>query len=160
MHIDRDSVVSFHYRLSDGAGQPLEDSHGGAPLTYLHGHGNIIEGLEREMTGKAAGDSFSATIPPELAYGPRRDNATQRIQTKHVMTPGRLQPGMTITINTDRGHRQVQVVKAGKFVVDVDTNHPLAGATLTFDVEIVEVREATAEERAHGHVHGPGGHHH
>ena len=160
MIIEQDSVVSFHYRLTDANDQAIEDSHGGTPLTYLHGHRNLIEGLEREMAGKTAGDSFSATIPPELAYGIRHDNATQRIQMKYVMTPGKLEPGMTITINTDRGHRQVQVVKAGKFVVDVDTNHPLAGATLTFAIEIVDVRAATAEELAHGHVHGPGGHHH
>lgn len=159
MPIEKDSVVTFHYRLSVGENQ-VEDSHEGEPLSYLHGHGNIIPGLEHEMAGKVAGDSFTATIPPELAYGPRRDDAVARVQMKHVLTKGRLQPGQPIMVNTEHGPRQVRVLKPGKFVVDVDANHPMAGATLTFAIEIVDVREASAEELAHGHVHGAGGHHH
>ncbi len=159
MPIEKDSVVTFHYRLSVGE-QQVEDSHEGEPLSYLHGHGNIIPGLESEMAGKAAGDSFSATIPPELAYGLRRDDAVARVQMKHVLTKGRLEPGQPIMVNTENGPRQVRVVKPGKFVVDVDANHPMAGATLNFAIEIVDVRAASDEELAHGHVHGAGGHHH
>ncbi len=159
MPIEKDSVVSFHYRLSVG-GEQVEDSHNGEPLSYLHGHGNIIPGLEQEMAGKSAGDSFTATIPPEMAYGLRREDAMARIQMKQVVTKGRLAAGMVIVINTEHGQRQVRVMKAGKFVVDVDANHPMAGATLNFDVDVVEVRAASAEELAHGHVHGAGGHHH
>lgn len=159
MPIEKDSVVTFHYRLTVGE-QQVEDSHEGEPLSYLHGHGNIIPGLEREMAGKAAGDSFSATIPPELAYGLRRDDAVARVQMKHVLTKGRLEPGQPIMVNTENGPRQVRVVKPGKFVVDVDANHPMAGATLNFAIEIVDVRAASDEELAHGHVHGAGGHHH
>ena len=159
MPIEKDSVVTFHYRLSVGE-QQVEDSHEGEPLSYLHGHGNIIPGLESEMAGKAAGDSFSATIPPELAYGLRRDDAVARVQMKHVLTKGRLAPGQPIMVNTENGPRQVRVVKPGKFVVDVDANHPMAGATLNFAIEIVDVRAASEEELAHGHVHGAGGHHH
>ncbi len=159
MPIVKDSVVTFHYRLSVG-GEQVEDSHDGDPLSYLHGHGNIIPGLENEMAGKAAGDSFTATIAPELAYGPRREDAVARVQMKHVLTKGRLAAGQHIMVNGEHGPRQVRVIKPGKFVVDVDANHPMAGATLTFAIEIVEVREATSEELAHGHVHGAGGHHH
>ncbi len=159
MPIEKDSVVSFHYRLSVGAEQ-VEDSHGGEPLSYLHGYGNIIAGLEHEMAGKSVGDSYTVTIAPELAYGPRRQDAIARVQMKQVLTKGRLKAGMPITINTEHGPRQVRVIKPGKFVVDVDANHPMAGATLTFDIEVLEVRAASAEELAHGHVHGAGGHHH
>lgn len=160
MKIAGNCVVTFHYRLSDADGKALEDSFDGDPMAYLHGHGGIIPGLEREMKGREAGATFNATIPPAMAYGERREDAVQRIQKKAVMTKGRVKPGMVISVSTDHGPRQVVVVKAGKFVLDVDTNHPLAGQTLTFDVEVVEVREATPEERAHRHVHGPGGHHH
>ncbi|MCC6706120.1 MAG: peptidylprolyl isomerase [Gammaproteobacteria bacterium] len=159
MPIDKDSVVSFHYRLRVD-GEQVEDSHEGEPLAYLHGHGNIIPGLESAMAGKEAGENFSTTIAPEMAYGPRREDAVARVQMKHVLTKGRLAPGQPIMVNTEHGPRQVRVLKPGKFVVDVDANHPMAGATLNFDIEIVEVRAASAEELAHGHVHGAGGHHH
>ena len=159
MPIEKDSVVIFHYRLSV-SGEQVEDSHNGEPLSYLHGHGNIIPGLEQEMAGKSAGDSFTATILPEMAYGLRREDAIARIQMKQVLTKGRLAAGMVIAINTEHGPRQVRVIKAGKFVVDIDANHPMAGATLSFEIEVVEVRAAGPEELAHGHVHGAGGHHH
>jgi len=160
MSITKDHVVTFHYLLTDERGTLIEDSHAGEPLVYLHGHAGIIPGLEQAMAGRAAGESFSATIPPEQAYGVRHDASTHRVQMKHVITQGKLHPGQVIVVNTDQGPRQVTVVKAGKFVVDVDTQHPLAGRTLTFAIDIVDVRDATAEERAHGHAHGPGGHHH
>ncbi|MEX2482685.1 MAG: peptidylprolyl isomerase [Gammaproteobacteria bacterium] len=159
MNIAKDCVVSFHYRLSDESGTPIEDSHAGDPTLYLHGHGGIIPGLEQAMAGRAPGDAFAATIPPEAAYGPRHGGATQRVPMKHVLTRGKLRTGQMIAINSEDGPRQVTVVKAGKFVVDVDTHHPLAGRTLTFSIDIVDVRHATAEELAHGHAHGPGGHH-
>ena len=159
MPISKDSVVTFHYRLSVG-GEQVEDSHQGEPLSYLHGHGNIIAGLENEMAGKEAGDNFTATIAPELAYGPRREDAVARVQMKQVLTKGRLAAGQHIMVNTEHGPRQVRVIKPGKFVVDIDANHPMAGATLSFAIEIVEVRAASDEELAHGHVHGAGGHHH
>ena len=159
MPIEKNSVVSFHYRLSVG-GEQVEDSHTGEPLAYLHGHGNMIPGLEQAMAGKSAGEHFTATIAPEMAYGQRREDAITRIQMKQVLTKGRLTPGMVISINTEHGPRQVRVLKAGKFVVDIDANHPMAGATLNFEIEVVEVRPASTEELAHGHVHGAGGHHH
>jgi FKBP-type peptidyl-prolyl cis-trans isomerase SlyD len=160
MLIENDCVVTFHYRLSDVAGEVIEDSHGAQAMAYLHGHGNIIEGLERALAGRVAGDSFSITLPPEQAYGLRRDDAVRRIPKKAVLTKGKLVAGQSIMVNSQHGPRQVRVVKPGKFMVDVDMNHPLAGVTLSFAVEVEAVRAATAEELAHGHVHGPGGHQH
>lgn len=160
MRVENNCVVNFHYRLTNAAGELLEDSHANEPMTYLHGHGNIVPGLEREMAGRAAGEQFTATVTPADAYGERRADAVQRIPMKAVMTRGKLTAGMTVAVNTEHGPRHVQVIKPGKFTVDVDTNHPLAGVTLTFAVEIVDVRAASDEERAHGHAHGAGGHHH
>lgn len=157
--IEADQVVLFHYRLSDADGRLLEDSHGGEPAAYLHGHGNIIPGLEAAMAGHAAGDSFAVTVPPEQAYGLRREDARQRIPAKHLrgIGKGRPRPGTVAWVETEHGERQVTVIKAGQFMVEVDGNHPLAGKTLSFAVEVVEVRPASPEELAHGHVHGPGG---
>lgn len=160
MQIERDTVVCFHYRLSEVGGEHLEASETAEPMTYLHGHGNILPALEHAMLGKQAGDTFQVTLEPGEAYGPRRANAEQRIPIKHLLFKGKLRPGMTVKINTEKGPRDVRVVKVGKFNVDVDTNHPLAGMSLSFDIDIVDVREATAEEIAHRHVHGAGGHQH
>jgi FKBP-type peptidyl-prolyl cis-trans isomerase SlyD len=112
------------------------------------------------MEGKVAGDIFSVTVPPEEAYGMRQEGAAQRVPIKHLQGARKWRPGMIAHVQTDQGMKQVQVVKVGRFMADVDTNHPLAGKTLTFDIEVVDVREATAEEIAHGHAHGVGGHHH
>lgn len=153
-------VVVFHYTLRDEDGKELETSRDGDPSAYLHGANNIIPGLESAMAGKNTGDVFSATVAPEQAYGLRDPARAQRVPAKHLLHKGKLQPGMVVQLQTSEGQRPVTVVKAGKFSADIDTNHPLAGKALTFDVEIVEVRPASAEELAHGHAHGPGGHHH
>lgn len=164
MAISKDTVVTFHYRLSDAEGQELEASRGGDPMAYLHGHGNIISGLEKAMTNRDSGDVFTVTVPADEAYGARQEGATQRVPLKHLVgdkkSLSRLRAGDIATMNTEQGPRQVLVLKSGKFNVDVDTNHPLAGKDLTFDIEIQEVRAATSEEIAHGHAHGVGGHHH
>jgi FKBP-type peptidyl-prolyl cis-trans isomerase SlyD len=160
LNVAENSVVYFHYTLRDEAGEQLETSRDGEPSACLHGAGNIIPGLEAAMEGKAAGDVFTATVTPEEAYGPRQADRIQRVPVKHLLFRGKLRPGMTVQLNTGEGRLPVTVVKVGRHTADVDTNHPLAGQTLTFDIEIVEVRAATAEETAHGHVHGPGGHHH
>ena len=160
MTITEGSVALFHYSLRNEAGQELETSRGGEPNAYLHGAGNIMPALEKAMAGRGPGDVFSATLAAEEAYGPRQPDRTQRVPAKHLLFKGKLKPGMVVQLQTSEGRRPVTVVKAGKFSADVDTNHPLAGQTLTFDVEIVDVRAATAEEIAHRHAHGPGGHHH
>jgi FKBP-type peptidyl-prolyl cis-trans isomerase SlyD len=166
--IGGDKVVSFHYRMykidDDGhKGDLLESSFGANPVFYLHGYGNVIAGLESAMAGKPVGAQFEVTVPPERAYGLRKPNALQRIPVKHLHLANKKQklpPGAIITVQTDQGPRQVVVVKAGKFTVDVDTNHPLAGAILHYEIQIESIRNATPEEIGHGHVHGPGGHHH
>jgi FKBP-type peptidyl-prolyl cis-trans isomerase SlyD len=157
MNIEDKKVVSFHYTLRDEHGEQLESSHEGDPMTYLHGTGNIIPGLEKAMAGKAAGDRFEANVEPAEAYGERNENGIQRIPAKHFKQVGRLEPGQTVVLHTKQGPRQLTVLKVGRFNVDVDTNHPMAGRSLTFDVEVTGVRDATDEEVSHGHVHGKGG---
>ena len=160
MQIAAETVVSFHYTLRDDSGKELESSRGGSPAVYLHGAHNIIPGMESAMAGRVSGDSFSATIMPEDAYGVRHPDRVQRVPIKHLAFSGKLAPGAVVQLSTSDGMRTVTVIKAGRHSADIDTNHPLAGQTLTFDIEILEVRSASAEEVAHGHVHGPGGHHH
>lgn len=160
MVIGDESVVSFHYQLRDDSGSFNESSEGGSPVVYLHGRNNIVPGLERELAGKKSGDKFMATVTPEEGYGPRNENAVQRVPVKHIATRGPFVVGQTVVVNTREGGRQARVLKVGHFNVDLDLNHPLAGKTLTFDIEIVDVRAATEEELAHGHAHGPGGHGH
>ena len=160
MKIVDDSVVSFHYRLSEPGGEALEDSYTGEPLSILYGRGNVIAGLERALSGRSEGDKFDVTLEPHEAYGAPKPDAQQRISKKAVITKGKIAKGQIVSVKTDRGPRQATVLKVGRHMVDIDTNHPLAGRTLTFEVEIVDVRQATGEELAHGHSHGPGGHHH
>ena len=166
--IEQNSVVSFHYTLyeatEDGkAGELLESSDGGSPVAYLHGHSNIISGLEKAMAGRSAGEAFELLITPEEGYGARNDDAVQRVPCKHIYEYKKgknFRPGQVVTVQTNQGQRQVVVLKAGKFNVDVDFNHPLAGTNLYYEIKIEDVRPATQEELAHGHAHGIGGHHH
>lgn len=160
MAIGDDSVVSFHYTLRDDTGTFTESSQNGSPVVYLHGRNNIVPGLEKELAGKKSGDKLTATVPPEEAYGHRNENAVQRVPLKHLATRGPISVGQMVVVNTRDGGRQARVLKVGHFNVDLDLNHPLAGRTLTFDIEIVDVRAATEEELAHGHAHGPHGHGH
>ncbi|MFT4580827.1 MAG: FKBP-type peptidyl-prolyl cis-trans isomerase SlyD [Gammaproteobacteria bacterium] len=164
MKIEENKVVSFHYALSEVDGEQLETSDPSEPMTYLYGHGNILAALETAMRDKQAGDKFEVSLSPAEAYGARQENAEQRIAIKHILTDGKkkpvLRPGMAVKVNTEKGPRDVRVIKVGKFNVDVDTNHPLAGRSLSFKLEVVDVRDATQEEIAHRHVHGTGGHHH
>ena len=160
MTIGDNSVVSFHYALRDDTGTFSERSDGGSPVVYMHGHNNIVPGLEKELAGKKSGEKFTATIAPEQGYGLRNENAVQRVPLKHLATKGPIAVGQMVVVNTREGGRQARVLKVGHFNVDLDLNHPLAGRTLTFDIEIVDVRAATDEEVAHGHAHGPGGHGH
>jgi FKBP-type peptidyl-prolyl cis-trans isomerase SlyD len=160
VQIGPETVVTFHYTLCDEAGEEMESSRGGDPSVYLHGANNIITGLEAAMADKSSGDVFSVTVEPADAYGPRNPERVQRVPIKHLVFKGKLRPGAVVQMNTGEGMRPVTVSKAGRHSADVDTNHPLAGQTLSFDIEIAEVRAATAEEMSHGHAHGPGGHQH
>ncbi len=160
MKIEKDRVVRFHYAVAESGQESVENSKdAGEPLAILFGHGAIIPGLEKAMEGREAGDSFKASVTAADAYGERRDGLSQRIPKKHFGGQ-KLEPGMQVVLNTNFGPRAVTIQKVGMSVVDVDLNHPMAGKDLEFDIEIVEVREASEEEIAHGHVHGEGGHAH
>ncbi len=159
MKIEKDRVVQFHYTVSEQGQEPLETSKERDPLAILAGHGNIIPGLDKALEGHVAGDSFGVDVPAAEAYGERRDGLTQRVPKKHFGEQ-KLAPGMQVVLNTNFGPRAVTIQKVGMSVVDVDLNHPMAGKDLHFDIEIVDVREASKEEIEHGHVHGDGGHAH
>ena len=165
--ITDNKVVGFHYRLAevlpDGTHTDWREmSYGGVPLLYLHGFHNVVVGLEKALTGKTIGDSIEITLKPDEAYGPREPNAVQRVPIKHLQIPGnkKPRPGTVAAVQTNKGGRKVVVLKVGKFNADVDFNHPLAGRTLHYQVKVVSIRDATADELAHGHAHGAGGHHH
>jgi len=160
MNIEKDVVVQFSYKLTDTNQRQLEQSEDKVPMAYLHGHGNLLSGLEKAMAGRTAGDQFSVTLEPAEAYGELKDNSEQRIPVKHLQGAKKWKKGMIGVVHTEQGRKQVTVVKVGKFMVTVDFNHPFAGKVLTFEVEIVDVRAATREEIEHGHAHGVGGHHH
>ena len=159
LKIEKDRVVQFHYTVSEQGQEPLETSRERDPLAILAGHGNIIPGLDKALEGHVAGDSFGVDVAAADAYGERRDGLTQRVPKKHFKEQ-KLEPGMQVILNTNFGPRAVTIQKVGMSVVDVDLNHPMAGKDLHFDIEIVDVREASKEEIEHGHVHGDGGHAH
>ena len=159
MKIAKDSVVRFHYSVSEPGQESLESSRDREPLAILIGHGNIRPGVEAALQDREAGESFGVDVAASEAYGERRDGLTQRVPKKHFGAQ-KLEPGQQVVLQTNFGPRAVTIQKVGMSVVDVDLNHPMAGKDLHFEVEIVEVREASAEEVAHGHVHGDGGHQH
>ncbi|HXQ64188.1 MAG TPA: peptidylprolyl isomerase [Steroidobacteraceae bacterium] len=160
MQVARDAVVIVHYTLTNDTGEVLDSSAGGEPLAYIHGSGNIIIGLEEALEGKAAGDKLAVVVPSEKAYGGRDERLIEQVPKRAFQGVGEVKAGMRFTAQTEQGPRQVVVTRVAGDMVTVDGNHPLAGQTLKFDIEIAEVRVATAEELAHGHVHGAGGHHH
>ncbi len=160
MKIAKDKVVSIDYTLTNDNGQVLDTSDGREPLAYLHGHGNIIPGLEEELTGKEAGDKMDVTVPPEKAYGVRNEQLMVQVDKSQFDPNVELKPGMEFQTQDQNGVHYFRLDKIMGDTVFLDGNHPLAGETLTFAVEIKDVREATKEELEHGHVHGPGGHQH
>ena len=161
MHIAEQSVVSIHYTLTNDAGETLDTSDGREPLVYLHGAQNIIPGLESELTGKSVGDSFDVTIQPEEAYGSVNPELVQTVPHSAFEGVEKVEPGMQFQARGDDGETQViTVTEVADSGVTVDGNHPLAGQVLNFSVRVEEIRAATEEEIEHGHVHGPGGHHH
>lgn len=161
--IEKNKVVSFHYTLTDDAGNTIDTSRvdDREPLTLLHGHGGLIPGVEKSLDGRVVGDRFQVTVSPEDGYGVRDESLTQRVPKKYFRNPDHLRAGTMAVIQTGQDQQQqVMVQKVGSSVVDIDGNHPLAGVTLNFDIEITDIRDASEEEIAHGHVHGAGGHHH
>ena len=160
MRIAKDAVVSIDYTLKDNDGSVLDSSQGVEPLAYLHGAGNIIPGLEEALEGKAAGDQLQVSVPPEKAYGRRIEELRHKLPRKMFDTKGAIKPGMRFHADGENGRHTVTVIEVDAEHVTVDANHPMAGKTLNFEVRVVNVRNATDEELAHGHVHGAHGHHH
>jgi FKBP-type peptidyl-prolyl cis-trans isomerase SlyD len=160
MNIAKDKVVSIDYTLTNDNGDVLDSSAGREPLAYLQGHNNLIPGLEKELEGKVKGDKLVAIIPPEQAYGLRSEEMVQNVPRENFENPDEIKVGAQFQVQM-QDHVQIAVVTDVKDdIITVDMNHPLADETLHFDVEVMEVREASAEELEHGHVHGAGGHHH
>ena len=161
MQIEDGRVATFHYTLTDDDGTVIDSSSGGQPMAYLHGAENIVPGLERQLTGLETGAKLVADVTPEEGYGAHNGVEPQAVPRSEFPRDADLRVGMGFRAQGGDGKEMVLFVSdiRGSRVF-VDTNHPLAGKTLHFDVEIVDVRESSEVERAHGHPHGPGGHHH
>ena len=160
MNISPNSVASIHYTLTDGQGKVIDSSEGQEPLAYLHGAGNIIPGLEKALLGKAVGDKFKVSIPAAEAYGVRDDSMVQQLPSNMFSGIDNIEVGMEFHAETEHGLQVVTVTNVEGDNITIDGNHPLAGVDLTFDVEVADIRAASAEELEHGHAHGAGGHHH
>jgi FKBP-type peptidyl-prolyl cis-trans isomerase SlyD len=159
LSIKQDSVVTFQYTLKDDAGEVIDSSVPGEPLAYLHGHGNLVPGLERELEGKGAGDKLDVKVSPADGYGEYSKNLVQRVPRRSLRGIAKITVGMRLHAQTPEGQRAVTVTHVAGDMITIDGNHPLAGKNLNFEIEIDAVRDATAQELEHGHVHGPGGHH-
>ncbi len=160
MEIAADRVVLIHYTLKDDQGAVIDSSAGGEPLAYIQGHGNLVSGLEKALEGKKDGDSVVVSVAPEDGYGRHESTLIQRVPKRSMQGAGEIKKGMQFQARTDEGLRVFTVTAIVGDMVTLDGNHPLADKTLNFDVQVVSVRDATAEELEHGHVHGAGGHHH
>lgn len=157
MKIEKNVVASLAYKVMMEDGVVVDQSTSEAPLDYLHGHNNLITGLEKELEGKVAGDKFSVTVAPEDAYGDHNDDLVQRVPADVFQGVEQIEVGMRFLADTDQGPIPVEVTEVDGDEVVVDGNHMLAGQTLTFEVEVMATREATAEEIEHGHIHQGGG---
>ena len=160
MTIANEKVVTLHYTLKDNDGNIIDQSNDGS-FAYLHGASNIIPGLENALTGKTVGEELSVKVSPEEAYGVRDDARVESVPREMFPADTDIEPGMQFHAQGPEGQMiVVTVVDADNEKVTIDGNHPLAGVELNFDVKVVDVRDASAEELDHGHVHGPEGHHH
>jgi len=160
MNITKNAVASLIYTVSDEQGTVLDtNKDSGQPLVYLHGNGFLIPGLENALEGQQAGAQFEVTVTPEEAYGEHHEGLVQRVPLE-LFGDAEVEVGMRFNAETDAGTRSVVVTEMADDSVVVDGNHPLAGLTLTFEVQVTDVRAATEEEISHGHVHGEGGHQH
>lgn len=160
MQVSPNTAVSIHYTLTNDAGEVIDSSIGNEPLAYLHGTGSIISGLEKALDGKSVGDKFTANIPASDAYGQIFEDRVQVISREMFDGIDEIEVGMQFHADVSEGPGIVTVVAVDGDNITIDGNHPLAGMPLNFDIEIIEVRPATAEELDHGHIHGAGGHHH
>ena len=160
MEVSADKVVLIHYTLKDDEGAVVDTSAGGEPLAYIQGHGNLVAGLEKALEGKRGGNKVVVSVPPEEGYGRHDPKLIQRIPKRSLQGAGQVKKGMQFQARTDDGMRVFTVTAIVGDMVTLDGNHPLADKTLHFDVDVVDVRDATSEELEHGHVHSAGGHHH
>jgi FKBP-type peptidyl-prolyl cis-trans isomerase SlyD len=160
MNITQHCVASFHYTLTDNTGKQIDSSQGNEPLSYLHGSGNIVPGLENALEGKKSGDKFKVSVLASEAYGLRDDSLIQALPSSMFSGIDNIEVGMEFHAETAHGMQVVTVTQVAGDQITIDGNHPLAGVDLHFDVEITDVRPASPEEISHGHVHGPHGHHH
>jgi FKBP-type peptidyl-prolyl cis-trans isomerase SlyD len=160
MQIGNQTVVTIDYTLTDDRGEVLDTSQGEEPLVYIQGTGSMIPGLEEALEGRSAGDSLKLTIPPDRAYGPRDEELVLKVPRAKFPPGAEITVGMIVQAQGTGGSHDVTVVAVDDKIVTVDANHRLAGMTLSFDVKVLEVRPATADELKHGHVHGKGGHEH
>jgi FKBP-type peptidyl-prolyl cis-trans isomerase SlyD len=145
--------------LKDDAGAVIDSSSPEEPMAYLHGHGNLVPGLERELEGKGTGDRLNVRLSPADGYGERNQELIQKVPRRSLKGISKITVGLRLQAQTAQGPRPVIVTQVVGDMVTLDGNHPLAGKNLNFDIAIEDVRDATEEELAHGHVHGPGGHH-
>ncbi|KUJ75383.1 peptidylprolyl isomerase [Thiomicrospira sp. XS5] len=160
MKIEQNKVGMINYSLTDSEGNLIDSSNGQA-LAYLHGHSNLIPGLEKELEGKTTGDKFNANIPAGEAYGEVEPNLVQEGVPKSMFQGvDNLEVGMRFEAQSEQGVHSVEITDIQDETVTVDGNHPLAGKDLNFDIEVMGVRDATEEELEHGHAHGDGGHQH
>jgi FKBP-type peptidyl-prolyl cis-trans isomerase SlyD len=152
--IGNNVVASIHYTLTNNSGEVLDSSEGAEPLAYLHGAGNIIPGLENALAGKAAGSSLQVNIAPADAYGELQPELVQVVPREAFQGVDEIEPGMAFEAQDPQGQaRRIIVKDVEGDEVTIDANHPLAGVELNFDVQVVDVRDASEEEIAHGHVH-------
>ncbi len=153
MRIAKNTVVAIDYTLTDDEGRTVDSSEGREPLSYLHGSGGIIPGLERELEGKAVGDQLQVTVAPADAYGERNESLRQQLPRDQFGGIAELSVGMQFRVDSDNGPMVITIVEVAEEVVTIDANHPLAGVNLNFDVTVREIRDATADEIEHGHIH-------
>lgn len=156
MKVKNDLVVAIHFGVAEVDGHALDSTENGAPLEYIQGSHYLVPGLEAELEGKQVGDKFDVTLQPEQAYGIFREDLVQQVPRSLFEGVDEIQVGMTFHAETDQGTRTVEVTAVDAENVSIDANHPLAGMTLQFVGEIISIREATAEELAHGHIHHAG----
>lgn len=157
MKIEKNKVVKIHYRLSNQQGELLESSFEMQPMEYIHGAQNIIPGLEKALESKALNDVMDVNVKAEDAYGPYHEGLRQEVPLSAFGEIEDIVPGMRFIAETEMGQRPVQITEVKDETVIVDGNHPLAGQDLSFHVEVVDIRDATEEEIAHGHLHQHGG---
>ncbi|MDX8394918.1 MAG: peptidylprolyl isomerase [Mariprofundaceae bacterium] len=157
MKIENNKAVTIHYTLTDSSGETVDSSRDGEPLPYIHGVGALVPGLEKELEGKEAGNNIVVTVQPEDGYGVRVAELMQSVPRDVFQFEGEIEVGMRFEAEAEHGVELVTVTAVSDEEISIDANHPLAGEVLNFDVDVVTIRDASAEELQHGHIHGAGG---